>query len=96
MAIATLLSNMAIIMSLVLFCMGWPVQIYKNAKRKSVEGLSRPLFALSLLANAVWLWYGIRTNIPLLIIPNIPGVFFGTILIMQFVIYKKGPVASSQ
>lgn len=95
MAIATSLSNMAIIMSLVLFCMGWPVQIYKNAKRKSVEGLSLPLFILSLLASVVWLWYGIRTHIPLLIIPNIPGVFFGIILITQFMLYRKNFSASS-
>jgi uncharacterized protein with PQ loop repeat len=78
-----------IISSLILFAIGLPVQIYKNFRRKSVEGLSLPLFLLYFSAYVVWLWYGLRIGELPIIIPNTLAAPLALILLSQFIIYRK-------
>lgn len=78
-----------IISSLVLFLIGLPVQIYQNYKRKSIEGISLPLFLLYFAAYVIWLSYGLRIAEPAIIIPNAPAVFAAALLLLQFLIYKN-------
>ena len=77
-----------IVSSLVLFVIGLPVQIYKNFKRKSVEGISLPLFLLYFSAYVIWLWYGIRISEWPIIIPNIPAIIASGLLLTQFITYR--------
>lgn len=78
-----------IISSLALFAIGLPVQIYRNYKRKSVEGISKPLFLLYFAAYIIWLSYGTRIGELPIIIPNSVATATGVVLMWQFWIYRK-------
>ena len=87
--ISQILGIGVIVLSLSLFFIGLPVQAYKNYKRKSIKGLSLPLFLLNFLAYVIWLWYGLLITNLTIIIPNIPAVIFGAIILYQFFTYRK-------
>lgn len=87
--ISQILGVGVIVLSLSLFFIGLPVQAYKNYKRKSTKGLSLSLFSLNFLAYVIWLWYGLLIkNLPI-VIPNIPAIIFGAIILYQFFMYRK-------
>ena len=70
---------------------GLPIQLLKNYKRKSVEGLSLVFWVLAYINGWCWFTYAIVKMQPdiYLIIANIPGLTFMTILLTQFVVYSK-------
>ena len=78
-----------IVSSLILFVIGLPVQIYKNYQRKSVEGISIPLFVLYFAAYVIWLAYGLRIGELAIIVPNAPAAIVAVFLLSQFIIYRK-------
>lgn len=87
--IQNILSILAIALGVILFALGWVSQAYKNYKRKSTEGLSFPLYLVGFTTTFVWLIYGLKTSIPMLIIPNIFGVLVGLVILIQFALYRE-------
>jgi len=86
-----LIGSAAVIMGLIVACIGLPIQIFKNFKQKSTGGLSLSLWTLGLLNGLLWLSYGlIKYQIDwYIVIANIPGVFFTLIILLQFYYYRK-------
>lgn len=70
---------------------GLPIQLLKNYKRKSVEGLSLVFWVLAYINGWCWLSYASLKVHPdfFMIIANIPGLFFLTVLFLQFYIYTR-------
>ena len=87
--VSHILGALVIILSLALFVIGLPTQAWKNYKAKSVIGLSLPLFALNFAAYAVWLWYGVLIKNAPIIVPNIPAIIFGLVILFQFFAYRR-------
>lgn len=70
---------------------GLPMQIYKNWRRQSVEGLSLTFWVI--VYTNVWFWilYAISKDKTdwYLIVANLPGLFFISVLLGQFAWYGK-------
>lgn len=87
---ADVLGCMAMMSSIVYLCFGLPVQIVKNYKRKSTEGLSLLLIVfcactLILWSSYAWVkdpkdWYILGSNVP--------GCIFSLALLFQFWSYR--------
>lgn len=69
---------------------GLPDQIRKNHRRKSTEGLSVWFFALSVLAYALWVFYGILKSDWVLILGQGFGMVTMGIIAYQIWIYRSG------
>jgi len=66
-------------------------QAYKIWKRKSVEDLSLPTFALFFLSIVVWLFYGISmNNYPIMIGNSVATVGSAIVLFLYFKYKKRG------
>lgn len=78
-----------VVSSLILFVIGLPVQIYKNYKRKSVEGISLPLFLSYFAAYVIWLSYGVSLGDWPIVVTNVPATIAAAIMLYQFIVYRK-------
>ena len=87
----TILGFVATTTGITVASVGLPMQLLKNFKRKSVEGLSLVFWVLAYINGWCWVAYASAKIQPdyFLIIANIPGLFFLTILFIQFYIYTK-------
>ncbi|PIR69365.1 MAG: hypothetical protein COU47_03275 [Candidatus Niyogibacteria bacterium CG10_big_fil_rev_8_21_14_0_10_46_36] len=74
---------------------GLPAQIYKNWKRKSLEGFSNILCVLVFFTFWGWFLYGIIQSDNYIIIANAPGAVAVTVLLFQMFLYRKNPVRIS-
>lgn len=83
------LNFLAIVFGIILFVIGWLSQARTNYRRKSTEGLSLPLYLISTVTVAVWLAYGMRKGIPMLIVPNLFGLIIGLFILIQFAWYSR-------
>ena len=81
-------------MGLIVACIGLPIQIIKNYKNKSTNGLSFSLWTLGLINGSLWLSYGfIKPRIDWFIVTsNIPGVFFTCVMLLQFYLYRSANI----
>jgi len=72
-------------------CLGIPVQIHKNYKRKSTKGLSLFMIIFMSLTLLLWSTYAwLKTPKDFFIIgSNIPGFLCTLVLISQFWIYRE-------
>ncbi len=64
-------------------------QIYKIYRRKSVADISITMYLVFLPGIAIWLLYGLSINNLPLVIANTIGVIGATIIVIQYMIYKK-------
>ena len=90
MTIEDILGTAACCMGVIVALVGLPIQIVKNYRRKSVEGISIVFWVLVYLNGWLWLAYGYSmSDIDwYLIAANAPGLFFVSILLIQFYMYK--------
>jgi len=89
--LTTYLGYSALAMSLVIILCGYPVQIVKNYRRKSCEGLSLLLMATVFLAYSVWSAYACVKPDWFLVWSQIPGAFLTLIILIQFAVYRNQP-----
>ena len=91
MELESMLGFLATATGITVASVGLPMQLIKNYKRKSVEGLSLVFWILAYINGWCWVAYASVKVKPdfFLIIANIPGLFFLTILFLQFYIYTK-------
>ena len=71
-------------------CLGLPMQVLANARRRSTHGLSLPMFALSCLAFALFTAYGLARD-PIdwyLVASNIPGTLLTGTILLQFWVFR--------
>lgn len=68
---------------------GLPLQILKNWKRKSVEGLSLTFWVIVYTNTWFWVLYAVSKDKTdwYLIVANMPGLVFVSVLLGQFVWY---------
>ena len=92
-----LFGTLAMISSIIYLCFGLPVQIFKNYKRKSTEGLS--LFLIIFCASTLLMWslYAWVKDPKdwYIIASNIPGLIFSIVLLFQFRVYRKSNKVNS-
>lgn len=83
---------LATIFTLSYTCLGLPVQILDNHKRKSTEGLSLFMICFMALTMLFWTLYGCLLNPRdwCIIVGNGPGFFFCLVVIWQFAAYRRG------
>jgi uncharacterized protein with PQ loop repeat len=83
----------ATVMGIIVAIVGLPAQIIKNYKNKSTKGLSISFWLLAYINCWLWLTYGSTMDIPdlYIIIANIPFLFFTSIILFQFFLYRKNP-----
>ena len=82
---------MAVVATISYTCLGIPVQIVKNYKRQSTQGVSLfmiTFMSLTLLLWSTYAWLKIPADF-FIIGSNIPGFLFSLVLIAQFWIYRK-------
>jgi uncharacterized protein with PQ loop repeat len=77
-----------VILSLIVTGLGLTSQVYKNFKRKSVEGLSLFYFFVLAISYSFWSLYGVLLRDPVLIIPMTLGCIVSWFLVVQFYFYK--------
>lgn len=78
-----------IVLSLVVTGLGLSSQVYKNYKRKSLEGLSFFYFLVLAISYSFWSAYGIMQKDWVLIIPMSLGMLVSWVVAIQFWVYKK-------
>lgn len=85
------LGMIAMVCGLLVTFMGLPIQIIKIWKRKSVNDLSLLMWSLALLNTISWLAYGLFRTKPdwFIVIPNVCGGIFFSIMILQIIYYRK-------
>jgi uncharacterized protein with PQ loop repeat len=79
----------ATIVSLVIILIGLPAQIYKNYKRRSVEGLSKTLFTGTVFSYLFWCLYAWTKGDAYLAWSQTPGLVLVCVLFSQFFLYGK-------
>ncbi|MCC6354275.1 MAG: PQ-loop repeat-containing protein [Verrucomicrobiae bacterium] len=88
----------AMVLGFVGGCIGLPVQLLKNWQRKSVEGLSLTFWVI--LYTNVWFWLlyafsKVQTDW-YLVVANVPGLVFISVLLGQFAWYRDGRARSAR
>jgi len=87
---ADILGWMAMLSSILYLCFGLPMQIIKNHRQKSTQGLSLFLIVFCAITLVMWSLYAWnRTPVDWYILgANLPVFFFSLILIFQFWLYR--------
>jgi len=88
---------LALIVTLIYTCLGLPVQIYKNYKRKSTEGVSLFLIFFCGCTFLLWSIYALIKDPKDWYIfgSNFPGFIFTTGLLSQFWFYRYKEINKS-
>ena len=81
----------ALIVSVIFTSFGLPVQIVKNYKNKSTEGLSLWMFSMMFVTYLSWVLYAYAHTPPdwFIIIPNSIGMVGVLFIMWQFFIYRE-------
>jgi len=84
----------ALIVSVIYTSFGLPVQIVKNYKNKSTEGLSFWMFFLMFVTYLSWVLYAFAHTPPdwFIIVPNSIGMAGDIFIMLQFIIYKESKI----
>jgi uncharacterized protein with PQ loop repeat len=88
---AFLAGSSTIFFSLMVKLIGELDQIRRSFTRKSTEGLSLRNYLLSFLAYCSWTSHGLTRSDPVILISQSLGVLVTSILLLQFLLYWKGP-----
>lgn len=83
------LKIMTIALSLVVTGLGLTSQVRKNAKRKSMEGLSFFYFLVLAVSYTFWTIYGVSQADFVIIIPMSLGMMMSWLVVAQFWIFRK-------
>ena len=90
MTFGEIISNLAIIVSLLLKLIGFPSQIKKVNDNKTTEGISVTYFVLGFITYSLWTLHGILTNDMTIIIGQGLGVVAcGILLLVIYNIRRK-------
>ena len=84
-----LMGTFAMIVTILLCCVGLPGQIRKNYTAKSTHGLSLVLFGLQFSAFAAWSTYGFLKPDYYIVASNVPSVAGVAIILGQFLYYRS-------
>lgn len=81
----------ALVVSVIFTAFGLPVQIVKNYKNKSTEGLSLWMFFMMFVTYLSWVLYAYAHTPPdwFIIIPNTIGMAGNIFIMWQFFIYRN-------
>ncbi len=80
---------LAAIASITISCIGLPMQIRKNYKLKSTQGISLGLIGPALISYSLWTTYGLTKPDYNLVMGQAPGVILSSVIIYQFWLYRK-------
>lgn len=91
MSIVDIWGWIALVITVIYTCFGLPVQIYKNFKSKSTEGLSLFLMIMLLFTFSSWVVYATvkQPKDWYVIASNFPGAVCVLIILTQFVLYRR-------
>jgi uncharacterized protein with PQ loop repeat len=86
-----ILGILAVTSSFYAILIGLTSQVWKNYKRKSVDGFSPHFFFSVYVLYVLWMSYGLaKPGIDYyLVVPNMFAVLIGAVFIYQFVAYRK-------
>lgn len=87
--LVTIVGVLTVASSYAIKLIGFPDQIRKIFKFKSVEGLSVPLFVFSFISYILWTIYGIIKNDWVIIWGQSVGVIVAGIVLYQIIKLKK-------
>ena len=85
----TLFGWTASVITVVYTAFGLPIQIYKNYKHKTAEGLSKIMVVLLFFTFLSWTVYAFIKKDYYILVPNIIGFFCQTIILVQVWIYRS-------
>jgi len=85
-----ILGWVAMLSSILYLCFGLPLQIIKNYRKKSTQGLSLMLIVFCAITLVMWSLYAwAKTPVDWYILgANLPGFFFSLVLLFQFWLYR--------
>jgi len=84
-----IIGMITVALSLVVTGLGLSSQVRKNAKRKSMEGLSFFYFFILAISYSFWVVYGIVLKDWVLIVPMSLGAIMSWVVVIQFFIFKN-------
>lgn len=87
--LVTIIGVLTVVSSYAIKFIGFPDQIRKIIKSKSVEGLSVPLFIFSFISYVLWTIYGIIKNDWVIILGQSVGVIVAGIVLYQIAKLKR-------
>ena len=85
----TTIGIITVVLSLVVTGLGLTMQVRKNSKRKSMEGLSFFYFFILAISYSFWVFYGVSLEDWVLIIPMSIGAIMSWVIVVQFFVYKE-------
>ncbi len=88
--LADALGTAAAITMIVYTCLGLPMQVLANARRRSTQGLSLPTFGLSCLGFLLFTLYAFALD-PIdwyLVAANVPGTLLTATILLQFWLFR--------
>ncbi len=86
----SLIKIITVVLSLIVTGLGLTAQVKKNYQRKNMEGLSGFYFSILAISYSFWSIYGFSQQDLVLIIPMTLGAIMSWVVVIQFLIYKKG------
>ena len=84
-----LVGTIAAVITVIYTCLGIPSQVVLNHRSKSTLGLSKATTFLSWLTFCIWVLYGTLKGDWYIVVSNLPGVIFVSIILVQFVLYSR-------
>jgi len=87
--LVTIIGVLTVASSYAIKLIGFPDQIRKIIKSKSIEGLSVPLFVFSFISYVLWTIYGIVKNDWVIIWGQSVGVIVAGIVLYQIMKLKR-------
>jgi uncharacterized protein with PQ loop repeat len=93
MQLIDILGLFALIITVTYTGFGLPVQIYKNFRTRSTQGLSLSMVILMFCTFSSWTIYGLLNTPPdwYIFLANLIGLLSATIILFQFWIYRLQP-----
>lgn len=87
--IAGIIGTLTLIFGVLVKVIGFPAQIKKNSERKSTEGLSTLMIALTFIAYILWTAHGFIKKDMVLILGQGVGIITTGIILFQIMKYSK-------
>lgn len=87
--IISIIGFLTVLSSYAIKLIGFPHQIKKVIKTKSVEGISIPLFVFSFISYVLWTIYGVVKKDWVIIWGQSVGIIVSGIVLIQIAKYRK-------
>ncbi len=81
------LGVITVVLSVTFMLLGLPAQIWQIWNTKSVAGISVFSFALLATQCSFWIAYGIQKKDKNVMIPNLFGAIFSTVIVVEYFIF---------